>query len=140
MSTLQFTDGRNLAPYEQECLVIESRNKTPDRDVDRRVSWSPWSLPFIVDSGLVPPGCNDELSVVVWKLRSDKYRVLEDKHVLKDVPGREKDKNYYLEEIETFLTNCQKPGGEHRRTDGRTHHALYFPSSDHLVFRSFVRF
>lgn len=93
-----------ISKYEQDCLVLGSLgNLRDDHTVPRR--------PCCVDrNNQLPHDCEDDLSIIKHRFQKDPYRTL--KTVLLDEAGKERDRNYYMDEIESFLRTCQKPGGK----------------------------
>lgn len=60
------------------------------------------------DNSDLPPECHDDLDVVQYRLTSDPKKKIT--RVLIDRPTEEKGKNYYMEEIETHMTQTLKQG------------------------------
>ena len=65
----------------------------------------------------LPKGCETKLQLVEKKVTSDPNRLLKRNYIIRNVAGEEKDKNYVLEEIEAFLSNCSKQGGKRNYSD-----------------------
>ena len=92
-----------VIPPAQDCLVISSKGQVEQNDVTVRKR-NPDR-----DNSDLPPECHDDLDVVQYRLTSDPKKKIT--RVLIDRPREEKDKNYYMEEIETHMTQTLKHGG-----------------------------
>lgn len=96
-----------VIPPEQDCLVLCSMGQVEGTDVTVRKP-NPDR-----DNSDLPEGCHDDVEVVQYRLTSDpKKRIT---HVLRDKKGEERDKNYYMEEIELHMKQTMKQGGNYRR-------------------------
>lgn len=95
-----------ISKYEQDCLVLGTLGNLAD---EHAVPRRPCSAER---NNQLPHDCDDDVSIIKHRFQKDPYRTL--KLVLLDEPGKERDKNYYMEEIEIFLKRCQTPGGKHK--------------------------
>ena len=93
-----------VIPPEQDCLVISSTGKAENTDVIARKP-NPDR-----DNSDLPSSCRCDLDVVQYRLDSDPKKKITS--VLQDKKGEEKDKNYYMEEIELHMKRTLKPAGK----------------------------
>ena len=101
-----------LAGYDQDCMIIASFGDLTHPSVVRRRRECSSNCPSESSppSPVPPHGGLKDVEIVETKLRSDRFRKLGP--VLVDLPGKERDKNVYLEAIEHFLTRCKATGGK----------------------------
>ena len=100
----QYSTDPGTLEYTQECMVIQSTNQGNPLVCQRKA--------LELSGNSLPADCESELELVVAKLTKDPHRLLKRKRIIKNVPEERKDKNYILEELETFLNACSKQGGQ----------------------------
>ena len=105
----EYEDDSGTLEYTQECFILESISQGNPQVRQRK--------PLHLSGNSLPKGCETELQLVEKKLTSDPNRLLKRSNIIRNVAGEEKDKNYVLEEIEGFLSNCSKQGGKRNYSD-----------------------
>ena len=86
-------------------LVVSHRIRNPSLAKKATKTFGP--LPSIVP-GLHTEAAADLMATASTAMRSSAESVVQ---LLLDVPSMQRSKQYYLNKIESFLKNCQEPGG-----------------------------
>ena len=86
-------------------LVVSRRIRNPSLAEKATKTFGP--LPSIVP-GLHTEAAADLMVIASTSMRSPARSVVQ---LLLDVPSMQRSKQYYLNKIESFLKNCQEPGG-----------------------------
>lgn len=91
-----------IGDYKQKWMIVASMGNVTGPEVEHR-------RPTEAEKGEILDGCRTDVDIVCRHIQRCRSEILGP--LLVDKPGKERDKNVYLEEIATFLKDCEEPGG-----------------------------
>ena len=96
----------SVGSEDPDCVKVEQ--KTSDMIRAQRALKTHGRLPHTVTR--LPQGTEVDLIVVSSLMQRDSRKELVSLNL--DLPGRERSRGYYLQEMENLMKECKKPGGE----------------------------